>query len=142
MADSTAVKQYLAHWFQLGKKIVIRNGNEEIGPARIFSGDRYSSEFEECWRRAIDPASGTCYLEGTEQTIQELLSPSWELHSCARCAMPVPIKVAGPIEPICSCHDLDNWPNSDLPAPKLPANSQQQLDRVRQRLRDSDRSTL
>jgi hypothetical protein len=143
MADSTAVKQYLAHWFQLGKKIILHNGEKAIWPARIFTGDRYSVEFEDCWSQVVDPTNGVCYLEGTEQTIQELLSPAWEFHPCARCELPVPIKIAGLIEPNCTCHDLENWPNSDLPAPKIPANSQQYLDRLRHRLRESsDRSRI
>lgn len=136
MADPTHVKQYLAHWFQLGKRVIVDNGRKTLFPSPIFSGDRYSIEFEDCWREVLDPANGDCYLEGTEQTIQDLLSSSWDVHPCARCELPVPMKVAGFLAMVCPCHDLENWPNSDLPSPQLPANNRQHLDRIRQRLQE------
>ena len=34
-------------------------------PLPIFNGDRYSSQFEDCWQKILDPESGDCYLEGT-----------------------------------------------------------------------------
>jgi hypothetical protein len=142
MAESTDVKRYLAHWFQLGKKIFLHNGREALLPARLFTGDRYSIEFENCWQKVTDPASGDCYLEGTEQTIQDLLSPRWEVYPCARCELPVPVTVAGQVNLTCPCIDLPNWPNSDLPSPHLPANNGQHLERIRRRLQEPDgRST-
>lgn len=134
MADITEVKQYLAHWFQLGKKVICPKNQTMLFPLQIFTGDRYSPEFEDCWQKILDPKSGDCYLEGTQQTLQELLSSQWEFQSCARCSIPVPIEVVGQSGLSCPCHDLSNWPNLELPLPHLPANSQENLDRIRQRL--------
>ena len=108
-------------------------------PLPIFNADRYSSEFEDCWQKMLDPQSGDCYLEGTQQTIQDLLSPQWEFHPCARCTIPVPIEVLGQSGLSCPCHDLSNWPNLELPLPHLPVNSQENLDRIRQRLLKNSR---
>lgn len=134
MSDTSAVKKYLAHWFQLGKKVICPKNQAMLFPLPIFNADRYSSEFEDCWQKMLDPESGDCYLEGTQQTIQDLLSPQWEFHPCARCTIPVPIEVMGQSGLSCPCHDLSNWPNLELPLPHLPVNSRENLDRIRQRL--------
>ncbi len=70
---------------------------------------------------------GDCYLEGTSQTIQELLSPQWEISSCARCEMPVPMIQLGMQPNTCTCSDLDNWPNNELPPPREPVSSREKL---------------
>jgi hypothetical protein len=44
MANKHEVKKYLAHWFQLGKKVVIENGKEILSPQPVLKGDRYSPE--------------------------------------------------------------------------------------------------
>jgi hypothetical protein len=134
MAETTEVRQYLAHWFQLGKKVICPKNQTMLLPQKIFNGDRYSPEFEDCWQKIIDSKSGDCYLEGTQQTIQELLSTQWDFHPCARCNIPVPIETVGQSGLLCPCHDLAHWPNLDLPLPQLPVNSQQNLDRIRQSL--------
>lgn len=138
MASAQEVKKYLAHWFELGKKVKLRNGGEEILPKKVVEGDRYSQEFENCWQRLTAPRSGDCYLEGTNQTIDELLSSDWEINACARCNLPVPLMTSG-IQPLdCTCSDLDNWPNTELPAPREPINSSTQLSKIRQRLAQKD----
>ena len=142
MASATEVKTYLAHWFQLGKKLIWRNGEAELLPTKIIQGDRYSLEFESCWDKIMSVGGRDCYLAGSAATIQEMLSPAWTIDRCARCAMPVPIVATGtqPLE--CACSDLDNWPNSELPAPRSPIDSQTQLNNIRVRLQakllDSD----
>ncbi|TVU55404.1 MAG: hypothetical protein EA414_01910 [Arthrospira sp. PLM2.Bin9] len=123
MASENQVKQYLAHWFQLGKKVVLNNGSQTQLPLRIIAGDRYSQEFEECWEQILSPESGDCYLEGTNETIAQLLTPEWEIIDCARCAMPIPVRIHGMPTPCCPCFDLKDWPNSESPAPRLPVNS-------------------
>ena len=50
MASSEQVKQYLAHWFQLGKGVVCPKRQERIYPQVIFKEHHYSTEFEECWQ--------------------------------------------------------------------------------------------
>lgn len=134
MASEQEVRQYLAYWFQLGKKVLIRNGQESLLPQPVIRGDRYSEEFEECWRLILSPDSGDCYLEGTEETVAELLTPSWEVAPCARCDMPVPLCNLGMPPLSCPCNDLSSWPNTEVPAPRSPVNTQAQLTEIRNRL--------
>lgn len=134
MASEQHVKRYLAYWFQLGKKVLIRNGQVALQPKSILAGDRYSEEFEAVWQQILSPSSGDCYIEGTDQTIAELLTPAWDLTSCARCEMPIPIRNAGMPAEVCPCYDLPNWPNTDLPKPREPINTQDRLQEIRERL--------
>lgn len=134
MASAQQVKQYLAHWFQLGKCVWVRNGQEAIRPSSVLQGNRYSPEFEACWQRLLDPQSGDCYLEGTEQTIQELLSPEWTVMSCARCTMPIPMQERGTGALVCPCNDLPSWPNFDVPLPRLPVNNAHHLRNICERV--------
>ena len=134
MASTTEVKTYLAHWFQLGKKLIWCN-KEELSPAKIIQGDRFAPEFESCWEKIMSVGGRDCYLVGSEATIQELLSSAWTIDSCARCAMPVPIVEAGTQSLACACSDLDNWPNSELPAPRSPINDRVQLNNISARLK-------
>ena len=135
MASTAEVKTYLAHWFQLGKKLVWRNGEAELLPQKIIQGDRFSDEFELCWSKIMSVEGKDCYLVGGEATIQELLTPAWIVNQCARCAMPVPMVEAGTQPLDCACSDLENWPNTELPAPRSPVSSQGQLSSISQRLR-------
>ncbi len=134
MASKTEVKKYLAHWFQLGKKVFINNGAASLQPQKIVDGESYSDDFEECWQKVISPSSGECYLEGTQQTIAELLSPGWDMVSCSRCDMPVPLRNLGMPNLLCPCNDLPNWPNTELPPPREPVRSHLQLTKIRDRL--------
>ena len=138
MASQQEVKQYLAYWFQLGKKVAIGNGKASLLLKEVIKGDRYSDEFEECWQKIISPAAGNCYLEGTQETIAELLSPAWAVNPCARCTMPVPVSNVGMPSELCPCSDLSNWPNTELPPPRSPVNTQDQLRGIRDRLLGSD----
>ena len=134
MASEQEVKKYLTYWFQLGKKVLIRNGQKAMQPQSVIQGDRYSQEFEDCWQEILSPNSGDCYLEGTEQTIAELLTPAWDLQSCARCEMPVPVRNVGMPPLSCPCNDLPHWPNTSVPTPRSPVNTQRQLMEIRERL--------
>jgi hypothetical protein len=132
MASSDHVRHYLAYWFQLGKAVVLADRNQRILPRPVIAGNRYSPEFEACWQTvqtAVD-----AYLEGTQQTIGELLTPSWELNSCARCAMPVPTKVLGLPTMECPCIDLPTWPDTEMPQPRQPVDSRAELGNIRDRL--------
>jgi hypothetical protein len=137
MASQEEVKRYLAYWFQLGKKVLLHNGRESVLPASVLNGDRYSQEFESCWQRILSSNLGDCYLEGTIQSIQQLLTPAWEIMLCARCEMPVPTLDLGVVSPTCPCHDLSNWPNLELPLPRSPIDSSAYLSKIQQRLRQS-----
>ncbi len=135
MASATEVKTYLAHWFQLGKKLVWRNGEAELLPEKIIQGDRFAPQFEECWQKIMSVDGRECYLVGEEATIQELLSPAWTIDQCARCAMPVAMVEIGKQSLDCACSDLDNWPNSELPMPRPPVSNQVRLNNISQRLK-------
>lgn len=136
MASEQNVRKYLAYWFQLGKKIWIQNGKTAILPQTVIYGDRYSNEFEDCWQHIIAADSGDCYLDGTSETIDQLLSDRWDIVSCARCNMPVPMAALGsPVNcQMCPCSDLESWPNNEAPAPRMPVNNQRQLQLIRDRL--------
>jgi hypothetical protein len=120
MASLAEVKQYLAYWFQLGKKVYIYNGDTALLPKPIFDQMNYSAEFERCWALILADRSGDCYLQGTSQTIAELLTPKWDLVGCARCNMPIPLVVAGIPTENCACGDLLTWPNHEIPSPISP----------------------
>ena len=136
MASPTQVKTYLAHWFQLGKKLVWQNGQEKLLPQSIIQGESYAPEFEACWQKVMSVEGENCYLEGSTETIAELLSASWDIDNCVRCSMPVPILEATATAQSldCVCSDLDNWPNFELPAPRSPINSSDRLNSIRNRL--------
>ncbi|MBC6478150.1 MAG: hypothetical protein GDA56_10510 [Hormoscilla sp. GM7CHS1pb] len=140
MASQTQVKQYLAYWLQLGKKVIL-NGNEALLPQPVVKGDGYSQEFEDCWQKIMSPDSGDCYLEGTDETIAQLLTPEWELVMCSRCELPLPLPTAGLPPQCCPCNNLLSWPNLDLPKPRLPVNNQATLGNIRDRLRSMMAST-
>lgn len=133
MASEERVREYLAYWFQLGKKVLLQNG-EALLPQPAIEGNRYSQAFERCWQKILYSNPSQSYLEGTTQTIEQLLSPAWDITACARCGILVPTIVLGIQPPDCPCCDLDNWPNSDLPAPRLPVNSATYLSQIKERL--------
>jgi hypothetical protein len=134
MASEVDVKRYLAYWFQLGKKVLIKNGQEALCPQPVMRGNGYSPEFEWCWQQIISPDSSDCYLEGTSETIAELLTPAWEVDPCSRCSMPIPVRRAGMPALSCPCNDLPSWPNTEVPAPRSPVDTQGHLIEIRDRL--------
>jgi hypothetical protein len=134
MASANLVRQYLAYWFQLGKKVFTGNGQEAFLPQTVLKGAYYSREFEECWLRISSSESGDCYLEGTSETIAQLLTPEWEIIQCARCPMPLPVRTVGMPAASCPCHDLPSWPNTEIPMPREPVSSQNHLNSIRHRL--------
>jgi hypothetical protein len=140
MASEQQVRQYLAYWFQLGKRVMIQNGQQALQPRSVIAGDRYSQEFEEAWTLIRASEAGECYLEGTAQTINELMSTNWEINPCARCSMPIPMRTIGLPPSDCPCSDLPNWPDDQMPQPRSPVNSQAQLLRIRDRLRQGQNS--
>lgn len=133
MASPEQVKQYLAYWFQIGKRIVI-GGKDYMLPQPVMQQDRYSDSFETCWQRIMNVGAENCNLDGMPQSIGELLSSRWEIAPCARCDMPVPMISLG-IQPlVCPCNDVPNWPNTELPQPRSPVNGDARLGSIRDRL--------
>ncbi len=137
MASPTEVKTYLAHWFQLGKAVKSDHDKTRYQPSKVIQGDRFSAEFETCWDSIIAAKGEALYLEGTDQTIAELLSPQWDVVNCSRCEMPVPIAPIRVEAHLCPCNDLDSWPNEEIPRPRLPVNNLEQLGQVVERLKRS-----
>jgi hypothetical protein len=149
MASTDQLRQYLAYWFQLGKPVVIHSGktnkqtnngkkvlDKKVLPQPVLNGDRYSSAFEQCWQEILAANLNETYLEGTEQSLGELLTPTWELLDCARCSMPIPVQTVGVPVLSCPCDDLPSWPNTELPLPRSPIDSHAQLNQIRDRLRN------
>lgn len=134
MASEQQVKQYLAYWFLLGKKLIFPHQRQDICPDKVYENENYSAEFKQCWQQITDPKNPDAYLEGTEQTINELLSSKWDIIDCAKCKMPVPIVSSGIQTMGCPCADLELWPNTELPLPKSPINDKQQLLNICKRL--------
>ncbi|MEL6490641.1 MAG: hypothetical protein AAFQ95_11815 [Cyanobacteria bacterium J06621_3] len=134
MATQTQVKNYLAYWFQLGKQVVADDGQTAYLPKTVIQGDRFSPEFEQCWQNILQGPINRFHLEGTDQTIADLLSSGWEISNCSRCDMLVPTPEIVTAQVLCPCNDLPTWPNEELPKPRLPINSEQHLNQVKERL--------
>ncbi|BBA79512.1 hypothetical protein RGRSB_1010 [cyanobacterium endosymbiont of Rhopalodia gibberula] len=133
MASEAQVKHYLAHWFQLGKQVLLPKRQQKLCPSQIFAGNTYSREFESYWQY-ISAAGADCYLEGAGQTIRQLLSPEWEVVKCTRCQMPCPVAISRDTSSACLCVDLPSWPNTKLPSPRVAIDNQIYLARIQQRL--------
>lgn len=134
MASQQQIKQYLAYWFQLGKKIIVGRTQVALLPQVIYRGDRYSEEFEQCWQKIWSQERDSCYLEGTDLSVGELLDSRWEIVLCARCSMPIPLPVRGMPPEVCPCNDLVGWPNTELPQPRSPVENRHQLHGIHDRL--------
>ncbi|MDX2271275.1 MAG: hypothetical protein NW237_04915 [Cyanobacteriota bacterium] len=121
MATPAQVKGYLACWFQLGKRVIHADpqGDRVIFPAAVLSLSQFSPEFEACWEEMAAHAS-RCYLEGTQQTIADLLLDRWQIADCARCRLPIPLLHQGiPDLGSCPCADLTSWPNQGIIPPRI-----------------------
>ncbi|HEY9738150.1 MAG TPA: hypothetical protein V6D06_17785 [Trichocoleus sp.] len=140
MASEKQVREYLAHWFQLGKPIVLNNGQTECLPYPIYFENRYSQAFEECWQQILQTGGQGCYLKGTSQTIDKLLSSAWAVIACARCSMPVPLPDLGYTSDLCPCNDLAGWPNIEAPQPRPAVDSRKHLSALQQRLEQQEAS--
>lgn len=132
MASMDRVKQYLAHWFQVGKPVICPQGDRQILPQTILEGNHYSPEFESCWQEL--QTHRDCYLQGTTQTLQDLLSDRWEIEDCPRCTMPMPFDALG-LKTGCPCADLAGWPNIAVPMPHCPRYARDRLSAIHKRLR-------
>jgi hypothetical protein len=133
MASDQEIQTYLALWFQLGKAVVNQSTGARLHPGSVSHDDTHSAEFAECWR-VISQHANVYYLEGTEQSIEELRSPSWEFIHCARCVMPVPMRLDSAAFGPCPCQDLPLWPNVELPLPRLPISNRKVLNDICHRL--------
>jgi hypothetical protein len=134
MASEEKVRSYLAYWFQLGKKVVLKTGDVAILPCPVFKLNQYSDSFEDCWNQLSTPENRESYLEGTVQTIPQLLTSEWDILPCARCNMPIPMIQAGFDSGPCPCSDQMSWPNNQLPSPRSPIDQTTCLRNIQSRI--------
>jgi hypothetical protein len=136
MTNYDAVKKYFAQWLQMGKKVFIKKQNKFVGIKHVIRGEFYSNEFEDLWAEISDPRSGDVYLEGTDESVQDLLAPEWEIVDCARCGTSIPCLSMGPRDAqICPCHDLISLPNLETIAPREPVITAKHLSSIMSRLK-------
>ncbi|MEM9137470.1 MAG: hypothetical protein AAGB01_09000 [Cyanobacteria bacterium P01_F01_bin.42] len=133
MASSQTIKSFIARWLQLGKSVERLDGSVSFSPSKILGYRGYSQEFEEWWK-TFEKTSQKWALSGTREPLSALYSPSWEIISCARCDMPVPMRVAGLNDGDCPCSDLPYWPDLEIPLPHAPAHSNSRLQDICKRL--------
>jgi len=133
MATVSEIKEYLACWFQLGKGVLFPKTQQTCRPEPVFNLGGYSTAFESLWQR-IQTSPEDCYLQGTNQTVRDLLSGEWEIIVCARCTLPIPTSVTHIPCSLCPCNDLDLWPNLELPLPRPPVNEVRHLQRLKEHL--------
>ncbi len=119
MATPLQVKEYLACWLQLGRSVIIErtSGSTTLQPNTILGPRQFSPEFE-AWWQTIQAQADQCHLEGTNETIAELLSDQWEVTACSRCQIPVTIPTRGMVTHSCPCSDLESWPNDETLPPR------------------------
>jgi hypothetical protein len=141
MATQAQVRDFLAHWFQLGKPVVLAEDRGECLPAPVFYKGGYSQAFEDCWHQIMVTSGQGCYLRGTTQSVATMLSPGWEVTACARCAMPVAIPTLGMMTFPCPCNDLHSWPNYEVPVPRTAVNDEHRLTQIQQRLNQAQESS-
>jgi hypothetical protein len=134
MATESQVKDYVAYWLQLGKRVALRNGQKWLRPTQILAENRYSPEFEACWDQVR--TTSDCYIEGTGQAVAQLLTDEWDITDCARCGMLVPMPAAGmPIfQTECPCADMPDRPNNESIPARAPISTDAILGRIRERL--------
>ena len=135
MASSQQVREYLAHWFQLGKPMVLDHEGSECLPEPIFQQGHYSPAFEDCWQRILSACGQGCYIKGTSVTVAMMLTPAWDMTTCPRCPMPVLMPAAGIRHEPCPCHDIPTWPNDTTPPPRLGVDNNCHLNALRERLK-------
>lgn len=140
MASSEQVKQYIASWLQLGRSILVEDNGDTrgISAAKVIEGDRYTQDFEEIWQLISTSKSDRSYLQGTNETVAQLLAPSWEIVHCSLCNMLIALPQVGAKAAPCPCHDLSGWPDNNLPIPTGAHDSQFSLQKICQRLNISN----
>jgi hypothetical protein len=136
MASSEQVRQYIASWLQLDKKILVdlSSGTLILSTNKVVEGDKYTQEFESIWQQVSILSPQNSYLEGTTEPIAQLLTPAWEIIPCSLCNILVAIPQVGTKVSSCPCHDLPNWPNNNIPVPTGAINSQLGLQEICRRL--------
>lgn len=136
MATQEQIRSFLAHWFQLGKPIVLAGAHDECLPGPVYYKNGYSQSFEDCWQRIMEMGGKGCYLKGTTQTVADMLSSGWDIAPCARCDMPVAVPSLGMMKSPCPCHDLHTWPNYDVPTPRMAVDDGHHLGEIHRRLEE------
>lgn len=134
MASQAQIRDFLAHWFQLGKPVVLSENRGEYLPEPVFQNGCYSQTFEDCWDKIMVTSGQDCHLKGTTQSIGEMLSSGWDITPCARCEMPVAVPVLGITTQLCPCNDIPTWPSTEVPTPRPAVDNEHHLRALRHRL--------
>ncbi len=134
MASPQEVQTYLAYWFQLGRSVHISNGLTTLRPVPVLEGNQLSRAFKDCWQAIMAVGGRDCYVDGSSETIEQLLSPQWEIINCARCTVPTAMSTVMPVAKLCPCGDMDHWPNNEVPPPHMPINNKKHFSRLKTRL--------
>lgn len=93
MANKNEVKQYLAYWMQLGRKLIL--SDRVVSLDQVIAGDHYTTRFEEIWQEG-EARPEAASLEGANISLEQLFSANYELLSCPRCDLPLPSLTLGP----------------------------------------------
>ncbi|MEM9155128.1 MAG: hypothetical protein AAGB13_08840 [Cyanobacteria bacterium P01_F01_bin.33] len=124
MASHSEVKAYLACWLQLGKAVDAHCQAlpDKIQLESVLGVSAFSPEFEQVWR-AISARAERCYLEGTNESIADLLSDRWAITDCSRCGLHIPVREDGQVNlGPCPCADMtETWPNTETLPPRCYA---------------------
>ncbi|NJN30594.1 MAG: hypothetical protein HC824_09325 [Synechococcales cyanobacterium RM1_1_8] len=134
MASQVQIRRYLALWFQLGKSVHIDGNAQAYCPTNAIQGNDYSPEFEACWQIFVQAGLHHCHLDDVTPSLGDLTESAWDLHTCARCSMPIAQRVAGMASLDCPCSNQTNWPVLELPAPQAPQDWSQRIRAIGQRL--------
>ena len=121
MASSEQVKAYVASWLQMGKTIDVdrRDRLHQLRSTPVTQNGHYSPEFERNWRFMCRYAD-RCFLSGTNESIRDLFQERWEIGSCSRCDMLLPLPaVGGKAVSVCPCADLAFWPDLEALQPRI-----------------------
>jgi hypothetical protein len=93
---------------------------------------QFSLDFEICWAEILSQPQ-RYYLEGTEESVADLLSGKWDIINCARCTMLIPITNQGVVSlGPCPCADLSGWPNFETLPPRLQSEEDVNVARLNQ----------
>lgn len=134
MASDRQVRTYLACWFQLNRGVILHDTGERLCPQPVILRSTYSPDFETCWTRISERKGQDWYLEGTNQTLSELMTDAWEFIPCPRCTLPIPMPNCPVMRIECPCAELHSWPNTQLPLPRQPLNAQHALGHICERV--------
>jgi hypothetical protein len=82
MATQDQVREFLAHWFQLGKPVVLAEDRGECLPSPMFYKGGYSQSFEDCWHQIMVTSGQGCYLRAPPKALPPCSRPPGNCRLC------------------------------------------------------------